>query len=129
MNIPDVPILCLFAQDFLCNGPVQKKFKAEYDSVPWLLAQNKLIGDVIPVFIDERYVYYGIVKKHTYTIALIEDVREVLNKVVIHAAANNIPNVSIPLNCYSELSEESIKTQTVQAFANSNIDYLFYSLY
>jgi hypothetical protein len=79
----------LFALSTPCGQEIRKRF----GGVKWLANQGISSGHVLPIKYNGRYVYYIIVRKNSYSDALLADLQSALVELTTHANTHNVPKV------------------------------------
>jgi len=121
-------LCCYITKDFTFTGDVQQEFKKRYGSTYWLKNQNKNLGDIIPVFDGNRYIYYLIVKESNYRQTIVSDLNAALNNMIIHAQNNGISQIGLQSKIYSEINSETLINSINTSFNGTGLQYTIYEI-
>jgi hypothetical protein len=106
-----MPYVHCVSKDFKMGAGIAKIFRDKYGSMEYLIGQNKQIGEVAILRIEEGFVFYLVTKEHYYdkpTYKSMENSLKSLHRILV---LNDIDSISIPkIGCgLDKLDWEKVK--------------------
>ena len=108
---PNICRAVFVTEDFDMGDKYGIHFNQYYGSKGWLQSQGTTSGNCLARKVGDIYVYYLVVKKHSYTKIIDADVDSALTAMKAHADSNAITDIAMPYKIFDEISHEAAVTE------------------
>jgi O-acetyl-ADP-ribose deacetylase (regulator of RNase III) len=118
------------SSDFKMGLGIAKRFKEEFGRVDELLKHGAAVGDIVPLRIDNRFIYYLVTKERYWGKPCYADLLKCLLKMKDHAIENKITKIAMPkIGCgLDKLDWDIVKSMIIECFEETKIEIVVYCL-